>query len=394
MELESKIVYLHMIKREAEKELRVLSDQFKAIAIVGPRQSGKTTLARFIFPDLPYVNLENPDTRRYAMDDPRGFLTNYKTGAIFDEVQRTPEIFSYLQEILDETKTKGRFILTGSNNFLLQENITQSLAGRIAYLNLLPFSIDELVTNSDIDLNTLLFNGFYPPIYDQKLDSVRWYSNYIRTYIERDVRQIKNINNLNAFDRFIKLCAGRIGQLLNKNNIAIEAGVDNKTIDSWLGILESSYILYRLQPHHINYNKRIVKMPKLYFYDTGLACNLLGINNAGQLDTHYLKGNLFENFIISDFLKNKFNTNAPYNLFFWRDNVGHEIDLLIEDSNSLLPIEIKSGKTVHNEFFKNLRYWMKLTGIEKGKVIYAGESSQKRSEGVEIVSWKDVSKLN
>ena len=383
-----------MIKREAEKELRVLSDQFKAIAIVGPRQSGKTTLARFIFPDLPYVNLENPDTRRYAMDDPRGFLTNYKTGAIFDEVQRTPEIFSYLQEILDETKTKGRFILTGSNNFLLQENITQSLAGRIAYLNLLPFSIDELVTNSDIDLNTLLFNGFYPPIYDQKLDSVRWYSNYIRTYIERDVRQIKNINNLNAFDRFIKLCAGRIGQLLNKNNIAIEAGVDNKTIDSWLGILESSYILYRLQPHHINYNKRIVKMPKLYFYDTGLACNLLGINNAGQLDTHYLKGNLFENFIISDFLKNKFNTNAPYNLFFWRDNVGHEIDLLIEDSNSLLPIEIKSGKTVHNEFFKNLRYWMKLTGIEKGKVIYAGESSQKRSEGVEIVSWKDVSKLN
>ena len=382
-----------MIKREAEEELKILSSQFKAIAIIGPRQSGKTTLARFVFPNMPYVNLENPDIRMYAIDDPRGFLSNYKTGAIFDEIQRTPKLFSYLQEILDETKSNGRFVLTGSNNFLLQENISQSLAGRIAYLNLLPFTIKELIPNSDFDLNTLLFNGFYPPIYDQKPDPARWYSNYIRTYIERDVRQIKNISNLNTFDRFIKLCAGRIGQLLNKNNLAIEAGVDNKTIDSWLGILESSFIIYRLQPHHINYNKRIVKMPKLYFYDTGLACNLLGINDASQLDTHYLRGNLFENLIISEFLKIKFNTNLPLNLFFWRDNVGHEIDLIIDHSNSLLPIEIKSGKTVHKEFFKNLHYWMKLTGIKKGKLIYAGESSQKRSEGVEIVSWKNSKKI-
>lgn len=383
-----------MIKRDAEHELRILSGQFKAVAIIGPRQSGKTTLAKFIFPDLPYINLENPDIRRFAIEDPRGFLSNYKTGAIFDEIQRTPEIFSYLQEILDETKSKGKFILTGSNNFLLQENITQSLAGRIAYLNLLPFSLNELKTNSKLSLNKQLFTGFYPPIYDQKSDPSKWYSNYIRTYVERDVRQIKNISDLNTFDRFIKLCAGRIGQLLNKSNLAIEAGVDSKTIDSWLGILESSFITYRLQPHHKNFNKRIVKMPKLYFFDTGLACNLLGINNPKQLDTHYLRGHIFENFIISEFYKNKFHNASSHNLFFWRDNIGHEIDLLVENTNSLLPIEIKSGKTIHNEFFKNLRYWMKLTGIKKGKIIYAGESCQKRSEGIEIIPWNDLSYID
>ncbi len=379
-----------MIKRNAEKELRILSKQFKAIAIVGPRQSGKTTLARYVFSHLPYISLENPDTRRYAIEDPRGFLENYKNGAIFDEIQRTPEIFSYLQEILDETKSPGKYILTGSNNFLLQENITQSLAGRIAYLTLLPFSLAELTSFEKKELNKQIFTGFYPPVYDQNLDATKWSSNYIRTYIERDVRQLKNISDLNAFDRFIKLCAGRIGQLLNKSNLAIETGVDNKTIDSWLAVLESSFIIYRLQPHHKNFNKRIVKMPKIYFYDTGLACNLLGITNATQLETHYLKGNIFENFVISEYLKNKFHNGLLTNFFFWRDNTGHEIDLLIENPENLIPIEIKSGKTVHDEFFKNLRYWLKLTGEKGGKIIYAGDFDQKRSEGIEIISWKSL----
>ncbi|HRW63222.1 MAG TPA: ATP-binding protein [Bacteroidales bacterium] len=380
-----------MIQRNAEKELRILSKQFKAIAIVGPRQSGKTTLARYVFSHLPYINLENPDTRRYAIEDPRGFLGNYKNGAIFDEIQRTPEIFSYLQEILDETKSPGRFILTGSNNFLLQENITQSLAGRIAYLTLLPFSLAEVTTLAKQELNEQIFTGFYPPIYDQNLDALKWYSNYIRTYVERDVRQLKNISDLNAFDRFIKLCAGRIGQLLNKSNLAIETGVDNKTIDSWLSVLESSFIIYRLQPYHKNFNKRIVKMPKIYFYDTGLACNLLGINNSTQLETHYLKGNIFENFVISEYFKSKFHYGKLNNFYFWRDNIGHEIDLIIDKTVSIVPIEIKSGKTIHDEFFKNLRYWLKLAGEKEGKIIYAGDFDQKRSEGIEVISWKNFS---
>lgn len=276
---------------------------------------------------------------------------------------------------------------------MLQENITQSLAGRIAYLNLLPFSLEELSSDAKIDLNEQIFTGFYPPIYDQNLDASKWYSNYIRTYIERDVRQLKNISDLNAFDRFIKLCAGRIGQLMNKSNLALETGVDNKTIDSWLAVLESSFIIYRLQPHHKNFNKRVVKMPKFYFFDTGLACNLLGINNSAQLETHYLKGNVFENFVISEYFKNKYHNGIQNNFFFWRDNTGHEVDLIIEQAQSLIPIEIKSGKTIHEEFFRNLRYWLNLSGEKQGKIIYAGYSNQKRSEGIEIISWKNLSNL-
>jgi len=383
-----------MIARTAEKELRNLSRQFKAIAIIGPRQSGKTTLAKHVFGHLPYINMENPDTRRFVLEDPRGFLNNYKSGAIFDEIQRTPELFSYLQEILDNAKSKGHFILTGSNNFLLQENITQSLAGRIAYLTLLPFSLSELINLDVKSLNHQIFTGFYPPIYDQNIRPVKWYPNYIQTYIEKDVRQIKNIYDLETFHRFIKLCAGRVGQLLNKNSIAIEAGIDGKTVDSWLGILESSFIIYRLFPHHKNYKKRIVKMPKIYFYDTGLLCSFLGLTEASQIETHYFKGSIFENFIISDLLKTKFNHAIPANFFFWRDNVGHEIDLLIEEALNLLPLEIKAGKTIHSQFFKNLRYWLKLTGEKKGKIIYAGDDNQKRSEGIEIISWKSLPEMD
>lgn len=382
-----------MIKREAESELKNLARQFKAVAVIGPRQSGKTTLTGHVFQDKPHVNLENPDIRRFAIDDPRGFLSQYKTGAVFDEIQRVPDLFSYLQQILDENDTKGRFILTGSNNFLLQENISQSLAGRIAYLCLLPFTVSELPDKEKTDLQELLFRGFYPPVYDQPVDTDKWYSNYTRTYIERDVRQIKNITDLNVFEKFLRLCAGRTGQLLNMNSLAIETGVDSKTIGSWIGILEDSFIVYRLFPHHRNFNKRLVKMPKIYFYDTGLICSLIGIQNARQLIYHPLFGSLFENFVLGEIMKYRFNKAKNNIFYFWRDNIGHEIDLIAEFENKIYPVEIKSGKTITDEFFKGILYWLKISGQQGGTIIYAGESDQKRSSNIDIVSWRKIRSL-
>jgi predicted AAA+ superfamily ATPase len=384
-----------MITRTATEEVKLLATQFKAIAIVGPRQSGKTTLARYVFANKPYVSLENPDIRQFAMDDPRGFLEQYPTGAIFDEAQRVPELFSYLQQVLDESPEKGQFILTGSNNFLLQENISQSLAGRIAYLYLLPFSVEEAekAVESPLTIEELMYQGGYPPIYDNHVPPERWLPNYIRTYIERDVRQIKNISNLNVFERFLKLCAGRTGQLLNMNSLAIEAGVDSKTIASWLSVLESSFIIHLLKPHHQNFNKRLVKMPKLYFYDTGLVCSLLGITQAAQLSLHPLKGNLFENFVVGELVKERFNKNLPLNLYFWRDSTGNEVDIIIDKGTTLYPVEIKAGKTITSDYFKNFQFWNKIAGTEEGAVIYAGNTLQKRSSGITVVPWNNIKLL-
>lgn len=382
-----------MKKRESEKELKELAKQFKAVAVIGPRQSGKTTLVTKVFKNKPYVNLENPDTRKYALEDPRGFLANYSKGAIIDEVQRVPEIFSYLQQILDENSTRGLFILTGSNNFLLQENISQTLAGRVGYLFLLPFSLNEINEN-EREIDEVLYKGCYPALYDGKFDISKYYVNYIRTYVERDVRLIKNISNLYLFERFLRLCVGRIGQLLNMNSLAVEVGVDVKTIGSWIGILEASFVVFRLKPYYKNYNKRVVKMPKLYFYDTGLAISLLGIENVKQLSFHPLKGSLFENLIIVDFLKRRFNSGKNNNLFFWRDNTGNEIDLVLEFSNNLLPIEIKSGQTIINEFFKGIKFWNKLTGSEGGFIIYGGTQVQKRSNNIVVLPYNQMSKIN
>lgn len=375
-----------MIKREAEKQLKVLAEQFKAVAVVGPRQSGKTTLVKMIFKDKAYVNFENPDTRLFAMDDPRGFLANYPNGAIFDEAQRVPEIFSYLQQILDESDIKGMFIITGSNNFLLQETISQSLAGRVGYLNLLPLTLDE-INDAVSTIEQRLFKGCYPSLYKENSDPALWQVNYITTYIERDVRLIKNIVNLITFERFLRLCAGRIGQLLNMQSLAIEIGVDTKTIGSWISILESSFVVFRLQPYHKNFNKRIVKMPKLYFCDTGLATALLGIQNAQQLELHPFRGSLFENMVIVDFLKRRFNKALVSNLYFWRDNVGNEIDLLIEKGSELCPIEIKSGQTVTNDYFKGIQFWNKISQQEGGTVIYGGSSIQKRSNNIQVIPY-------
>jgi predicted AAA+ superfamily ATPase len=372
-----------MIQRQAAVTLRYLATQFRVIAVIGPRQSGKTTLVRMIFPDKSYVNFENPDIRNFALEDPRGFLSNYPDGAIFDEVQRVPLLFSYLQQIVDEKNKNGMFILTGSNNFLLQESITQSLAGRVGYLQLLPLCIDE-IGDSDNSVEDYIYKGGYPALYDEGKDVKLWMDNYIRTYIERDVRQLKNITDLITFERFIRLCAGRTGQLLNKSSLSTECGIDNKTVEAWLSVLEASFVIFRLQPYHRNYNKRVVKMPKLYFYDTGLATNLLGIQKAEQLILHPLRGALFENMVIVELLKQRWNKAKPDNLYFWRDNAGHEMDVIMENAGEVKPVEIKSGKTITTAYFKGLLYWHHLTDSTGGLVIYAGDLIQKRSQDIEI----------
>ena len=382
-----------MILRKAENEIRVLATQFKAVAVVGPRQSGKTTLVRSVFSQKPYVNLENPDIRRYALEDPRGFLSNYPFGAILDEVQRVPELFSYLQQILDESVSNGLFIITGSNNFLLQESISQSLAGRVGYLYLLPLSLGE-IGDKESNSNMLLFKGGYPALYNEVTDPTKWYANYILTYVERDVRLLKNITDLVAFERFLRLCAGRIGQLLNMSSLAVEVGIDVKTVGSWISVLETSFILFRLQPYFENYNKRVVKMPKLYFYDTGLAVALLGVENAQQLALHPFRGSLFENMIITDFLKRRYNSGKSNNLFFWRDNVGNEIDLLLAKGNTRMPVEIKSGQTVTSEYLKGIQFWNKMTQTEGGFVVYGGDMIQKRGNGITVVPFNEMDTIS
>lgn len=381
-----------MIQRIAKDKLKDLASKFKAVAVTGARQTGKTTLVKQVFKGKPYLSLENPETRNFALEDPRGFLASYPHGAILDEVQRVPELFSYLQEILDNSKVKGLFILSGSNNFLLQQNISQTLAGRVGYINLLPFSIEELKKSKLLpdDDDQLMLKGFYPPIYDQEIPPSDWCPNYIRTYIEKDVRQIKNITDLIVFERFIKLLAGRSGQELNNSALAVETGVDVKTIQSWIGILETSFIIYLLKPHFKNFNKTIVKRPKVYFYDTALVCYLLGIRNVTQLKTHPLRGSIFESMVVTELIKKRTNAGLAINLYYWRDKTGHEIDVIVDNGEKLLPIEIKSGKTLNSEFFKNIVYWCKISGYEKSVLLYAGDQNQKRSDGKEVFNWKKI----
>jgi uncharacterized protein len=384
-----------MITRESLIKLTQLANSFKAIAIIGPRQAGKTTLAKSAFASKPYFSLENIDTRKFAQEDPRGFLQSMPNGAILDEIQRVPELFSYLQEILDNTTKKGLFILTGSNNFLLQENVSQTLAGRVAYLNLLPFSIDELKSNNLLPKTEeeVLINGFYPPIYDQKIAPTDWLPNYIRTYIERDVRQIKNVTDLLAFEKFMRVLAGRTGQELNASALANEVDVNLKTIQSWIGILENSFVIYLLKPYHKNYNKTITKRPKIYFYDTGIVCSFLRITNTSQLESHPLKGSIFETMVVIDLVKRFFNRGMNPPLYYWRDKTGREIDLIIENSDTVISMEIKSGKTIHSDYFKNLIYWNKISNNNHSLIIYAGEQEQNRSDNMSVINWQNSNKL-
>lgn len=384
-----------MIPRIAAEKVKSLAKSFKAVAIIGARQSGKTTLARSCFPDKTYVSLENPDTRNFALEDPRNFLKKYQNGAILDEVQRTPELLSYLQQILDESEEKGKFILTGSNNFLLQEKITQSLAGRAAYIDLLPFSISEMeaIPHALDDLNTVMFKGGFPPVQADNIAPNDWFSAYLRTYVERDVRQIKNVSNLLLFEKMLSLCAGRIGQLLNYSNLANEIGMDVKTIQAWLGILQAGYHVFLLPPYFQNFNKRIVKTPKLYFYDTGLACYLLQISSPEQLFQHPYRGAIFENFVVSELLKNRFNQGKRSNLYFWRDSTGNEMDVVIDEGIDLNPIEIKSTATLSGISFKNIQFWQNLTHQKKSTLIYGGDDNQTRKDEVTVRSWRNISSL-
>ena len=379
-----------MIERELKEKLVYLSTKFPFVLVTGPRQSGKSTLVRQAFANYQYVSLEELDNRHFAEEDPRGFIAQYPEKTIIDEVQRVPNLLSYLQTHTDLVGQTSMYILTGSQNFQLLSSVDQSLAGRVAILTLLPFSHTEMKNGRILptSVDEEIFNGCYPRLYDNKLSATDYYPSYINTYVERDVRSIKDIGNLSDFTKMIKLCAGRIGQLLNMSSLATECGVTIPTINSWLSILQSSYIIYLLQPDYKNFSKRLVKTPKLYFYDTGLACSLLEIKTKSQVSTHYLRGGLFENMVINEFMKHSFNIGERPSFTFWRDSNGNEVDLLINKGNHVEAIEIKSGQTYSTDFFKNLKYWGNLSGedIAHRKVIYGGIQPRKTSEGT-LVPW-------
>lgn len=384
-----------MIPRSATQFLRKLARGFPIVAVTGPRQSGKTTLVRAVFPTKEYISLEDPDQMEFARKDPRGFLSRFPEGAILDEVQRCPELFSYLQTRVDAAGTTGLFVITGSQQFGLLSGITQSLAGRAGLLHLLPFSVDELKKgNKDVqNPDAILYQGGYPAVYARRVTPADWYANYVMTYVERDVRQLINVKDLGAFQRFLKLCAARAGQLLNLSSLANDCGITHNTAKAWISVLEASYLVFLMHPHHKNFGKRLVKTPKLYFYDTGLAAWLLGIEDGKHLSIHAMRGELFESFVVSEMLKSRFNRGLPSNLFFWRDNTGNEVDVLIEKGAQLTAVDIKSGRTVTEDYFTSLVKWKRISG-QSGKqyLVYGGNEHYTRSN-VRLIPWNRVSDL-
>jgi len=371
-----------MISRTAGSVLKELAQQYPVVTVTGPRQSGKTTLCQAVFPDKPYVSLESPDVREFALNDPRGFLANYADGAILDEIQRTPELVSYLQPMVDERSDPGRFILTGSQQFEVMSNITQSLAGRTALLKLLPLSMEELsAENSEPVIDKLLLNGFYPRIYDAGLNPTQALGDYVATYIERDIRQLIVIKDLALFEKFVRLCAGRVGQLLNLQSLGNDVGISHTTAKNWLTLLEASFVVFLLQPWHKNISKRQIKSPKLYFYDVGLASYLLGVENTLHINRHPLRGSLFENLVIIEALKYRYHRAKRNNLYFWRDAKGNEVDLLLENGPDITPVEIKAGATIVQGFFKGLQVFSdRLPEPPKATaLVYGGEERQHRS---------------
>lgn len=384
-----------MISRLILPEAKQALTQFRALCITGPRQSGKTTLSRQLFKDKPYINFENPTIQHEAELNIESFLDKYRHGAVFDEVQRVPDIFRHLQEILDNNKKRGQFILTGSNNFLLQEQISQSLAGRAGYLSLLPFSYAELVNAklADEDVNKHILTGGYPEIWDEKLIPGIWLNSYVQTYVQRDVRLLRNITNLGTFNRFIYLCANYAGQILNRDELAKQTGVDTKTILAWLGLLENSYLIYLLQPWYNNMNKRIIKSPKLYFYDTGLLCFLLGIKSITALQKHNAYGALFENWVLSEIKKNNFNAGRNEGMYYFRDSTGNEVDLISEREGELVAFEIKAGGKINNNMLRGLKYWQKYQPGSRGVLVYGGRTSEIINERISIASWTEVANI-
>lgn len=371
-----------MIHRLLYDKVLTIMEQYPIVAIVGPRQSGKTTFSQLLKPKYTYVNLEDLSLRDFANTDPKGFLETYQNGVILDEIQYVPHLFSYLQVYTDQRKINGEYIITGSQNFLMMEKISQSLAGRVALFNLLPFSLTELKQQKSFSgksWESYLLSGCYPRKWINNIDAFDFYDNYVKTYVERDVRLVKNITDLGLFQKFLQLLAGRTGQLFNQSSLGAELGLDNKTINSWMGLLETSFIAFRLQPYYQNFNKRILKTPKVYFYDTGLLCYLLGIRTEQDLNLHFAKGQLFENLVLLELIKKTQNSNGHEKYFFWRDSSGNEVDILMERAQELVSIEVKSGKTIHSDFFKGLNRFQALKNDAKNVLIYGGDELQKRT---------------
>ena len=380
-----------MIGRKIQRVVLASANSFPVVSIVGPRQSGKTTLARALFPEHAYVSLENPDTRAYALEDPRGFLDDHKSGAILDEVQRAPDLLSYLQGMVDENPAHGRFILTGSQHFLFMRDVSQSLAGRTAILSLLPLGLDEIQpTHGNLTIDGLLHRGFYPRLYQQDIEPYPLLRDYFQTYVERDVRNLLRVQDLQTFETFVRLCAGRVGQLLNHTSLANDAGISSTTARDWIGLLETSFILFRLSPYHANISKRLIKSPKLYFHDVGLAAYLIGVEEESHLRNHPLRGQLFENMVIADLLKKRFNRGQDNRLCFFRDSTGNEVDLLYPDGPDFLPVEVKSGKTISTDAFKGLRTFAAIRSDRgpPGLIVHGGSAIQRRTTGKLCGGWQ------
>jgi len=397
-----------MIKRTLSQKLSSLAGQFPVVTITGPRESGKTTLTKKMFANHEYVSLEEPHEREFALSDPRGFLNRYKKGVILDEIQRTPELLSYMQGIVDTGVDNGKFILTGSQQFHLSAKVNQTLAGRTAIVHLLPFSLDELreLPSRDpwawsdlpkprkapaFNLETMLYRGFYPRIHDQGLAPQDWLAGYYQTYVERDVREVSNIGNLEIFQRFVRLCAGRTGQLLNLSSLANDCGISHTTARQWISILQTGFIIHLLPPHFNNFSKRIIKSPKLYFIDTGLLCYLLRIREPADLTDHAMRGAIFETYVVSELFKAFVHRGETPPLYFWRDRTGHEVDVLIDTGKQLIPIEIKSGTTIGGSFFEGLRYFMALGPkiARTGVMIHGGADLYERENFI-VLPWFQV----
>ena len=382
-----------MIPRDAAKTLSRLAKGFPIVAITGPRQAGKTTLAKAVFGDKPYITLENPDEREFAQNDPKRFLARFPQGAILDEIQRCPELLSWLQGWVDERGLMGDFVLTGSAQLDLVAGITQTLAGRVGRVELLPLSASELAAANALpsSLTHMLFQGGYPALYSRAVTPQDWFNNYMATYVERDVRQLINVRELGQFQTFVKMCAARTGQLLNLSALGADCGISAVTAKQWLTVLEASYIVALLRPHHNNYGKRLVKTPKLYFLDSGLAAWLLGIRDAQTLETHASRGALFETWVFSELYKHSLNAGQTPALHFWRDSTGNEIDLIDETAQGLRPIEIKSGATYAKDWAAGLRKWQSLAKTEglRPAIVYGGDLSFER-EDLKVWGWRDV----
>lgn len=383
---------MRMIGRDISPHLLKLRKYYPVLALNGPRQSGKTTLLKTLFPSYEYLSFEDPDLRSAASNDPRSFLSGHSKGVILDEVQRMPELFSYIQTIVDTDK-KSKFILSGSQNFLLNEKIIQSLAGRVGKATLLPCSFSELRKAKLLkkDFYAQAYSGFYPGLYDRKIPAGIFYSNYIETYIERDVRMLKNVGDFDQFVKFMRYLSGLCGSVLNLSDVANAIGISVNTVKSWLSVLSASYIIFLLPPHFVNFSKRLIKSPKLYFYDTGLLCHLQGIKENKQIEKHYLKGQIFENLVIAELFKRNYNALQTPNLYFWRDHKGQEIDCIIDKAGKLLPLEIKSSSTFHSDFLKNIISWrnLKENNNKQGYLVYNGKNTFKL-KNVDVLNWRDI----